>query len=383
MGCWHPRHMTTLSFNRREWLTSTGLGLAGLALFSRTPLRAQHEVDRSASRREPIKLSSNENPFGPAPSATMAVMQAVEKACRYPANETRELTKLIAAKEGVPEDYIVLGVGSGEVLDSTGMHFGMAKGEIICAEPGYLQLVRSAEAFGGKGVWVPLNSKLEHDLSAMASKVGPATSLMYVCNPNNPTGTLLNANELREFCISVSKKVPVFVDEAYLDCADDYQGNTMVDLVRKGHNVVIARTFSKIHGMAGLRVGYGIMSPKFAKVVKGYATGSLNMLGVCAAIASIQDEDFIKDSRAKIKAGRDGLVKVVTELGKEYAPSQTNFLFFKTGMPLPEFSEKMKAENVLIARPFPPLLDWARISIGLPEEMDACHRALKKVLAKA
>jgi len=144
---------------------------------------------------------------------------------------------------------------------------------------------------------------------------------------------------------------------------------------------VVTRTFSKIYGMAGMRIGYGIMPATMAKEIKGIATGSMNMLAVVAAAASLQDEPYIADTRAKIKAGRDALVAVVKGLGKEYAEPQGNFVFLRTGMPIHMFAEKMKAENVLVARPFPPMLDWARISIGLPEEMEICHAAMKKVLA--
>jgi len=371
----------TFALNRRQWIRNTGVALAGLAIAPRIRLSAQHEVDRSAGRREPVKLSSNENPFGPSQSASMAMIQAMEKSCRYPAPETAELLKLIAAKEGCSPDNIVLGVGSGEILDITGMHFGLQKGEIVCAQPGYLQLIRAAETAGGKAVWVPLNKKLEHDLPAMAAKVTDKTSVVYICNPNNPTGTVVDSAELKAFINEVSKKTLVFVDEAYLDCADDYAGRTVVGLVNEGHNVVVARTFSKIHGMAGLRVGYGIMPAKLAAEVKALGTGSLNMMGVVAATASIQDKAFIAETRSKIKAGRDGLIAVFKSLGKEYAEPQGNFVFVKTGMLIKDFQDKMKAENVLVARPFPPLLEWARISIGTPEEMAVCHAALKKVLA--
>ena len=367
--------------NRRQWIKAAGSTLAAVALTSRINLNAQHEVDRSARRAEPVRISGNENPFGPSQAATMAMMQAMEKACRYPFTEAAELKELIAAKEGCTPDNIILGVGSGEVLATVGYHIGRLKGEIVAARPGYTSLMRAAEAQGGKTVWVPLNAKLEHDLPAMAAKVGSATSLVYVCNPNNPTGTVVNAGELKEFAKTLSQKVPVFIDEAYLDCADDYAGQTCAHLVKEGHNVVVARTFSKIYGMAGLRVGYGIMPAAMAKELKGIATGSLNMMGVVAATASLQDATYVEETRAKIKAGRDALVGVIKGLGKEYAEPQGNFVFFKTGMPIQMFSEKMKAENVLVGRPFEPMLDWCRISIGLPEEMEICHAALKKVLA--
>ncbi|HKB91908.1 MAG TPA: aminotransferase class I/II-fold pyridoxal phosphate-dependent enzyme [Opitutaceae bacterium] len=376
--------MLNTNLDRREWLKTAGTAIAGLAFVSQAPrLRAQHEADKSAARSEPVRISFNENPFGPSPAVTAAILQTTDSCCRYPVAEVEKLVKQIAEKEGVPKEYIVLGVGSGEILDMTGIHCGLNKGEIIAAEPGYLQIIETAERFGGKGVWVPLDKDLKHDLNALAAKVNERTSLVYICNPNNPTGTIVNPNDLREFIKTVSPKAPVFVDEAYLDCSDNYAANTMVDMVRKGFNVVVTRTFSKIHGMAGLRIGYGIMQPKFAKKVQPFGTGSLNILGVVGASASLEDKPFIEETRLKIKAGRDALIAVVKELGKTYAEPQGNFVFIKTGMDVKEFGEKMKAENILVGRPFPPLTTWARISIGLPEQMAVCHQAMRKVLKPA
>jgi histidinol-phosphate aminotransferase len=370
------------NLSRRQWIKASTATLASVALASRlaTPLAAQHEKDRAVKRAAPIKLNGNENPFGPSQAAVMAMMQAMDKACRYPRDETAELLELVAKKEGCSPDNVVLGVGSGEILDITGYYYGLQKGEIVAAEPGYTQLIKAASEQGGKAVWVPVNKKLEHDLPAMAAKVTDKTSLVYVCNPNNPTGTVVNAAELKEFAKTVSQKAPVFIDEAYLDLADDFAGQTCVKLVTEGHNIAVARTFSKIYGMAGMRIGYGIMPAEMAKKVSAYSTGSMNMLGVVAAIASLKDETYCAETKAKIKAGRDALVGVIKGLGKEYAEPQGNFVFFKTGLPISMFMEKMKAEGVLVGRPFPPMLDWARISVGLPEEMAPCHAALKKIL---
>ena len=376
--------MPTLpTLNRRQWLKTTVAGAATLTVarnFLVTPARAQHEVDRTAKRAEPVRISGNENPFGPSQMAIAAMLQNLERTHYYAGAETKALVKQIADLEKVPEDHIVMGVGSGEILEIYGVYLGMQKGEVIMASPGYLSLPRAMERMGSKIVAVPLNDKLEHDLDAMAAKVGPNTKCVYICNPNNPTGTLVNAAKLKAFCVEVSKKVPVFVDEAYLQCADDFEGNTMVGLV-KDNNVAVARTFSKLYGLAGQRIGYGVMKPEMAKAIKDFSTGSLNLLGVVAASASLEDADYAKDTRAKIKAGRDALVGVVKGLGKKYAEPQGNFVFFQTGMPIKTFQEKMLAEGVQVARPFPPMLDWARISIGLPEEMEVCHAALKKILA--
>lgn len=370
------------TLDRREWLKISGATLASVALSSITAprLRAQHEVDRSAKRAEPVRILGNENPFGPSQAATVAMMQTMERSCRYPMAETAELLKLIAAKEGCAEENIVLTAGSGDLLEIAALIYGGKQGEIVAAEPGYVQLMRAAELRGSKTVWVPVNKQLEHDLPAMAAKVGPRTALVYVCNPNNPTGTVVDAAALKDFVRTLSRQTTILVDEAYLDLADDYAGRTCVGLIKEGHNVIVARTFSKIYGMAGLRVGYGIMPAALAREFKTYGRGGNSILSVVAASASLQDEAYYTETRAKIVAGRDALVAVVRKLGKEYAVPQGNFVFFRTGLPVNMFIERMKAENVLVGRPFPPLLDWARISIGLPEEMAVCHAALTKIL---
>ncbi len=381
----------TSPLNRRQWLKAAGASIAATALTSRFSLQAQTPAPKPVGPApvipgpvEPgiVRLAWNENPFGPSAAAQAAMTSAVSRSCRYSFGQEAELLALIAAKEGCRPEQIVLGNGSGEILDVAGFHFGLEKGEVVVADPSYMQLVNAAEKSGGKAVRVPLNAKLEHDLPAMAAAVTARTSLVYVVNPNNPTGTVVNAAALKEFVRTVSKQTVVFVDEAYLDCADDYAGQTVAPLVAEGYNVVVARTFSKIYGMAGLRLGYAILPQKLAVSLRGHMTGSVSSLTLAAATASLNDRGYVPATRAKIKAGRDALIAEVTKLGKRHAEPQGNFVFFQTGMPAQEFAAKMRAEGVSVGRPFPPLTDWARVTIGLPEEMDVCHRALRKALAK-
>jgi histidinol-phosphate aminotransferase len=291
-----------------------------------------------------------------------------------------DLLNFIAVKEGVTPGHIVLGVGSGEILETVGLHFGLLKGEVVYATPGYQQLVRSAEAAGGKVIAVPLNAKLEHDLDAIASKVSERTSVVYIANPNNPTGTTVEPAAMQEFIKSVAAKTFVFVDEAYLDIADNYAGRTVVGLVNESKNLLVARTFSKIYGLAGLRIGYGVTNPELAARLRVYGLGTLTGPGIAAATASLQDTGYVSATRAKIVAERDKLLVLLRELGKKYAEPQANFVFFQTGRPHKEVFDRMMAESVAIARAFPPMLDWARISIGLPEENEVARAALRKVL---
>lgn len=367
------------SLNRRRWLQTTGTLLAGWGVSG----RAAAAPGPGPAATGPARLSLNENPFGPAASAIAAMQAQLAFTHRYPSAFTSELTQAIAEKEGVSERHVLLGVGSGEILQAVGRWIGGMKGEVVTATPGYMQLVDVAQRSGARIIPVPVNDRLEHDLGAMAAKVGASTKLVYICNPNNPTGTLLPAADLRSFAIETSKRTTVFVDEAYLECSDDFSGNTMTGLLRDGHDVIIARTFSKIHGLAGQRIGYALMKPETAERVKSFMTGptAMNLLGVVAARASLTDKAYVEATRLRIKNGRDQLLDVLASLKRRYAQPQGNFVFFHTGMPIADFQDRMRAEGVIVARPFPPLLDWCRITIGLPDEMSRVHQALRKILA--
>ena len=382
--------MKTLhSLSRREWFVRGGTALAGLALTARfldSDLCAQTVSPERLAAAGPSKarLSLNENPLGPSPAALAAIMAALAagKAPRYPYLEVGELSQLIAEREGVSPDSIILSVGSGEILEKLGVHFGLAKKEIVRGDPGYLQLSAAAKTVGGTDVPVPLNARLEHDLSAMASKVGPNTGCVYLANPNNPTGTVVPSGELREFARSVGAKALVVIDEAYLDIADNFASRTCVDLVRDGHNVIVLRTFSKIFGLAGLRVGYGIAAPKLIALLRSYGGGSLGSLAVPAALASLRETGYIAATRAKIVGERDLLVADLKKLGLTYAEPQGNFVFLKTGRPYAEVAAGFRAQEVAIARAFPPLTEWVRISIGLPAENALCRDALRKIFTR-
>lgn len=370
------------TLNRRQWLHATGAAVAGLTLAPRlrsTPAAAKIDY-LPVTPAGLVQLSLNENTLGASPRAIAAMRAHLEQTCRYPYGLTPSLVKTIAAKEGVTPDHIVMGVGSGELLEGCAALFSREPGEVVTAVPGYLQMVAAMERRGCTVVGVPVNDRLEHDLDAMAAKVGPATRCVYICNPNNPTGTLVAADRLRAFAVAAARQAPVFIDEAYLECADDFAGNTLVGLVAAGHNVIVARTFSKIHGLAGQRIGYAVMAPATARAVRAHLTGSMNLMGVVAAQASLADPDFVAGARARIKAGRDALLAVLRERGCRYAEPQGSFVFFQTGQPIAEFQARMRARGVIVARPFPPLLDWCRISVGTPAEMAVAHAALRAVL---
>jgi histidinol-phosphate aminotransferase len=367
-------------FNRRQWIKSAGAAVAGLTITSRLPASIPTVASARITPPGLVQLSLNENAFGPSPRALAAMQEHLGEVGRYPFALAPALVRTLAEKEGVTPEHILLGAGSGELLEAVGMHLGREGGEVVSAVPGYFQLVGAMQRVGARSTAVPLNGRLEHDLDAMAAAVGPETRCVYVCNPNNPTGTLVPPAALRAFVIAMARRTYVFVDEAYLECAADFAAHTLVALVREGHNVTVARTFSKIHGLAGQRIGYTVMAPELAQAVRPLMTGSANLLGVVAAQASLADPAYIESLRVRIKAGRDALMALLDELGCRYAMPQGSFLFFQTGRPIAEFQAAMRAEGVLVARAFPPLLDWCRLTIGTEAEMLVAHAALRKVL---
>jgi len=369
--------------NRRQWLKTGGLASA-LAFISGPSLLARSGEPSFSPRPilagQPVRLSANENPYGPSDRMRKAIQESFEVACRYPSGYVRELRDMIAEKEGVPKDYVVITGGSTEGLKITGMLYGQSKREIIAADPTFQALLRYAEQFGAYVHRVPLNDRLEHDLNAMYQRITNRTGLIFLCNPNNPTGTLLEANAVRDFCESAARRTVVFSDEAYYDYIDRPNYPSMVELVKEGQNVIVSRTFSKVYGMAGIRIGYLIARPDIANRLKEKVVAFTNTPALFAAKAALQDEAFYQFSVDKNKEAKARIYGALDELGLEYIPSQTNFVFFKTGQPISDFGAKMREEGVLVGRPFPPYLDWCRISTGSLEEVDQFTKGLKKVL---
>lgn len=367
-------------FNRRQWFKSSAAALAGITLAARLRADTTPSAPAGVAPGEPVRLSLNENPFGPAPAAVAAMQARAADVCRYATVDATTLINTIAAKEGVEASQIVFGAGSGEVLEAYGALLGSPAGEVVCANPTYGQLTNAMKRRGSTLVEIPLNERKEHDLAAMAAAVTATTQCVYVCNPNNPTGTTVDAERLRQFVREVAARAPVFVDEAYLECADDFAASTLVGLVGEGLNLTVARTFSKIHGLAGQRIGYAVTTPEMAAKIRAHVIGGPNLLAYVGAQANLDDSGYVDRTREKIKAGREELLALLRELGRAYAEPQGNFVFFHTGRPIEEFRTAMRAEGVIVGRPFPPYLEWCRISIGTPEEMGVAHAALRKVL---
>jgi histidinol-phosphate aminotransferase len=258
-----------------------------------------------------------------------------------------------------------------------GLIYGRNGGEIIAAEPTYAELTNYAQNAGAVLKPIPVDKQLNHDLSAMRAAVSERTRAIYVCNPNNPTGTAISAASIRSFVESLPEAVTTIVDEAYLDFVDSKDVRTMTDLVSAAKRVVVLRTFSKIHGMAGVRCGYAITRPDLAAELSAARMSSANIFAMRAAQASLGDKPFLADTRRRILASRKHITEELTHLGLAYANPQTNFVFFDTGAPLEQFAAFMKARNILVGRLFPPYNNWCRITIGTEPEVDAFLQGLR------
>jgi histidinol-phosphate aminotransferase len=398
--------LTPSPLSRRQWLKSSGLVAGGaIATGAITPsllpameLEAGHVIDGqttaagfaaheqmiAAARRAegPIRLASNENPYGMAPSARKAIEDGWKQHAWYGAPSLPNLKKVYADSVGVPADHVMIVAGSSELLSIVCLAYGM-KGEILTAWPTYEGLPRYAETLGLKVHKVPLAADLSHDLDTMDKRLTQAIDLVFVCNPNNPTANLTENKKLRSFVSNASRRSMVLVDEAYHDFVTDPSYSSCIDMVKAGENVIISRTASKIHGLAGLRTAFVIARPDIIARLQPLSTSAPGVFGALGAAASVQDTAFQAMCKQRNVEGREIMKAALTKMGRKMTDSQTNFVFFHAGMPVEQVQKGMLAKGFMIGRAFPPYTDWVRISIGTPDEMRAVAAALPDVIGGA
>ncbi|OEK01181.1 aminotransferase [Roseivirga sp. 4D4] len=371
--------------DRREWMRR-GSALGALSLLSGGSIISSITAEEKAKFNPrdleyPIQLNFNENPFGPSEKMRQAMVDAFKIGCRYPDTYSQELLDMVSEKEGVPRDHIVITGGSTEGLKITGLTFANNGGEIIAARPTFLAMMMYAKQWGATINWVDLDESLTHDVDEMYRRISSKTKLVFLCNPNNPTSTILPKEKLLDFCKSASKKAIVFSDEAYYDFIEEKDYPSMTTLVKQGENVIVSRTFSKVYGLAGIRIGYLIAKPELANTIRDNVVAYTNVLALKAAAAAMQDDEFYQFSLSKVKACKDIMYSAMDDLDLEYIKSSTNFIFFKTGRDINTFNKQMLAEGVRVGRAFPPYTDWCRISTGTIEEVQYFAEKLKKVLS--
>ena len=376
--------MEIQNLSRRRLLSGIGAGavvasLGGLAL----PLSAL-EGDTLPFRQnaDELLLHFNENSLGMSPLATESARLAVENAAnRYADDSIAELRGMIASNHNVPVGQITLGNGSTEVIRAVVTAVAQDNATIIEPAPTFGAVQRYAKAEGLAVVTVPVGAGFVTDINALRTKAeataGPL--LINICNPNNPTGTIVDRDALRDWIASAPANHMFLIDEAYYDYATDSQGYTSfaADVAASRENIVVARTFSKIYGMAGMRVGYGIAAPETAKRINPFAANyNLSAAGIAAAITSMKDETYYGKSLASNAAGKAILMAALNRLNLEYIPSHTNFLLHRIGGDLASYQRRMKENHIRVGRRMTKADGWNRLSIGTPAEMTEFVRTL-------
>jgi len=328
-----------------------------------------------------IVLSYNENPYGPSAGALQAARRADGVSNRYPDALEDEARAALAKLHLVTPDRITLGCGSSEILQMADAAFTGPGKKAVAAEPTFEAVLDYARVLSAEPVKIPLTADFRHDLPRMAQACDGATGLVYVCNPNNPTGTIMTGDEIASFVASVPASVTILVDEAYHHFVEDPRYRTACDLIDRHPNVVVARTFSKIYGMAGWRLGYAVGSKeKIASMAKFATFSNANAVVLSAAMASLEDRDLVPRARKTLNDTRRWLVAEMVKQGRRTIPSETNFVMIDVGGDVTPVIAAFRGRKILVGRKFPSLPNWLRITIGKPEEVAAFAAALKEIV---
>jgi histidinol-phosphate aminotransferase len=342
------------------------------------PGKPIEELQRELGLDRVIKLASNENPIGPSSRALAALAGATDNLHRYPDGGGHRLRQVLAERWKVSSEQIILGNGSDELLGLLARAFLAPGDDAVMADHTFVIYRMEVTAAHGNPIVVPLTN-WTHDLDAMAKAVTPRTRLLFVCNPNNPTGTMVSAEEVERLMASVPNDVVVVFDEAYFEYVRDPRFPDTIAYVRDGRNVVVLRTFSKIYGLAGLRIGYGITTPEIAGILNRIRPPfNANSLAQRAAAAALGDEEHVARSRSVNAEGMAQVSQGLEALGLTPIPSQTNFLYFDVGRDGRQVFEALLREGIIVRHIEGTML---RVTIGLADENAAFLQALRKVLA--
>ncbi|WP_240950369.1 histidinol-phosphate transaminase [Novosphingobium sp. ERN07] len=326
------------------------------------------------------RLTGNENPFGPAPSAVRAMKETVGLSCYYPDRAVMRLTDMIAERFGLSFGQIILGSGTTELLCATALAWGQ-KGSVICPELFWDAPINYAARKGVRCIRVPMDAGVGINLDGMADLLDDSVALVHIVNPNNPTGRLLDNQALRAFSEKVEAcGATLLVDEAYNEMTDLPDENSLVDLVRAGRNVIVTRTFSKIYGMAGTRMGYALASEEHIARIRGYVTSfGGNVAGLAGAIASFNDQPFLEASLRAIREGRNMILHAVAAAGYAALPSQANFVFVDV-LDADALRDAMANRGILVRGAFGEKWSrYSRVSVGTPDDTRRYADALVQI----
>ncbi len=343
------------------------------------PGKPMEELERELGITGSIKLASNENPIGPSPKAVEALARAIGEVNRYPDGACFALRERLAEKLGVATSQLVFGCGGDEVLELIVKTFLAPGDEVVYAWPSFAMYPILVKGMGGISVPVPLRADLGHDLEGMQDAIGERTKIVFVCNPNNPTGTSIGADEFDRFVEGLPDSVILVVDEAYFEFVRRKDFPDTVAWLARRPGTLVMRTFSKIHGLAGLRIGYGIGDVELIDYLeRARHPFNVNRLAEAAALAALDDDEHATRTRALNAAGIETLERGLTALGYEVHATDANFILVRTGA---GSYEKLLREGVIV-RPMGGfgLDDCVRITVGLPEENERVIEALRRLV---
>ncbi len=374
--------MNTISVSRRKFAQLLGAGAA--AALVRPPLSfaklTQPGATSSTAGGTIVRLSANENPYGPSPNALKAMTDSFGLACRYPDEYNNVLIDKLARLNRVNHDEILLGDGSGEILKLCAETFtGPQKGKLVAADPTFEAILNNAKANGAEVVKVPLNSTFANDLPKMhaATKSG----LIYICNPNNPTASITPKDELRDFIAKTPRETMILVDEAYFHYADSPDYVSVIPLVKEHPNLVVSRTFSKIYGMAGLRCGYCVAQKEAVdRMRSNQMWDSVNIMALAAASASLDDTDQVPNGQRLNSETKTFVISELQRMGHKTIPSQANFIMFDCKKPVVPLIKTLKERSVHVGRLFPALPNHMRLTIGKKSEMEIFLETFRELM---
>jgi len=377
--------------SRRSFFGGLAAALGYLGLGPSTDLFAQNRPGAAGNAMPRMRgsddydaiahLSSNENCWGPPESVMKAMNNAWKYSNRYGYPDANIVGE-IAKHHGVKPENILLGAGSGEILDVVGTTFLLGGKKVLGVEPSYSSVYQHATSIKTTAIKLPLGKDYRQDMAAMIKAANARASeigLVYLCNPNNPTGIVVSKQEVKQLLDGIPKDMPVLIDEAYHHFVDDPSYATSVPYVIEGRPVIIARTFSKIAALAGMRLGYAVATAEIVQKMRPYSMGSINALVKHGGAASLKDTAAQAEVKNKVMALRKKTTSELNALGYETLPSETNFFMVSIGREVVPVIEEFRKKGVAVGRPFPPMTTHMRVSIGTADEMARFMTAFKEI----
>jgi histidinol-phosphate aminotransferase len=329
-----------------------------------------------------VKLGNNENPWGPSPKM-LETMNAVWKYSNRYGYPDGGITKIIADSHGVKTENILMGAGSGEILRVVGLTYLQPGLKVVGAEPSYETVYNHASGLRAQAFTVPLLPDYRQDIPTMIKVTNRnyrEVGFVYICNPNNPTGRTVSAAEIKQLIAEIPEDMPILIDEAYHHFVEDPGYATSLPYVLEGRPVIVARTFSKIYGMAGLRLGYAIAPKDMIDRMRQYTTGSINALAKWGAAVALQDPNEETRVRTMTNATKKKTIGELKALGFDVIPSEANFFMVHLKKPVQPVIEEFRKKGVLVGRPFPPMLEHLRVSVGTEQEMTKFISTFKEIM---